>query len=156
MTDILWELWEVPHPPQKKVLGIGYSSKYLTGEDKKHLSYRLWHDMIYLCYGIGKTYDQQRRGKKYTCCNSWLDYQKFLLWFEKNYNKNAIGTMRLTKCVIGKDNTMFNPNNCAVVPTEIHTYFEAEDANTDKAVMLADKYKDCITEDIYEILTEEY
>ena len=64
--------------------------------------------------------------------------------------------MKLTKCVISKDNGMFNPNNCAVVPAEIYTYFEIEDTDMDKAVMLADKYKDCITEDIYEILTEEY
>ena len=33
---IIYDLWETQKPPQKKILGVGYSSTYLTNEDKKH------------------------------------------------------------------------------------------------------------------------
>ena len=51
---------------------------------------------------------------------------------------------------------MFNPNNCAIVPKEIFIYLERANPDTNKARALAEKYKDCIMDDIYELLTEEY
>ena len=47
---IIYDLWEVQKEPQKKILGIGYSSEYLSNDDKNTLSYKLWHRMTQLGY----------------------------------------------------------------------------------------------------------
>lgn len=153
---IIYDLWEVQKEPQKKILGIGYSSEYLSNDDKNTLSYKLWHRMIAKCFGVGESYDRDRKGKKYECCNSWLDYQKFLKWFKQNYKECGRNDMLLTKCIISNDNTMYNSNNCAIVPKDIYRYLEYENPNIDKSRELAEKYKDCIMDDIYEFLMEEY
>jgi hypothetical protein len=157
---VIYDLWEMHKPPQKKILGIGYSSKYLSNEDKHTLPYKLWRKMIHFCYGIGKSYDKERKGKKYECCNSWLDYQNFLTWYEKN-SKNLRGdanefSMTLTRNVISIRNTMYNPNNCAIVPKEIYVYLQQEKRDFTTGKLLADKYKEVITDDIYELLTEDF
>lgn len=153
---ILYDLWETQKPPQKKILGIGYSSKYLSHDDKNTLSYKMWLKIIHKCFAQSEYQKKVNNGKKYECCNSWLDYQKFLKWFQVNYKESQRNDMFITKCVISKDNTMYNPNNCAIVPKEIFTYLERTCSDIDKARALAEKYKDCITNDIYEILTEDY
>lgn len=149
------DLWEIPQPPQKKILGVGYSSVSLTNEDKNTVSYKIWMKMISKCYSqsehIKKTYK-----KNYECCNSWLDYQKFLKWFNNNYKEMQGVTMFLTNCVISQSNTVYNPNNCAIVPKEIFVYLERACPDLERARELAEKYKNCITEDIYELLTEDY
>ena len=149
------DLWELPKPQQKKVLGIGYSSVYLTNEDKNMLSYRIWLKMIHQCYSLSESNSRNLK-RNYECCNSWLDYQKFAKWFHKNCKDCHRNDMLLTKCVISKDNTTFNPNNCAVVPKEIYTYLERANSNKDKAKGLAEKYKDYIMDDIYELLAEDF
>ena len=153
---IIYDLWETPKPPQKKILGIGYSSEYLSHDDKNTLSYKIWLKMIYKCFSQSECQKKANNGKKYECCNSRLDYQKLLKWFQGNNKESQTNDMVITKCIISKDNTMYNPNNCAIVPKEIFIYFERAYPNTDKARELAEKYKDCIMEDIYELLTEEY
>lgn len=149
------DLWELPQTPQKKILGVGYSSEHLTNEDKNTVSYKMWMKMIHKCYSQGE-WNKKRCKKKYDCCNSWLDYQKFLKWFNNNYKEMQGVSMLLTNCVISQSNTTFNPNNCAIVPKDIFVYLERASVDADKAKELAKKYKDCITEDIYELLTEDY
>lgn len=153
---IIYDLWEMPKIPQKKIVGVGYSSRYLTNEDKAELPYKLWLNMIHMCYSIGKSYDAKRKGRKFECSNSWLDYQKFLKWYQKNYKECQRKDMVLTWCVISKDNVTYNPNNCAVVPKEIHNFLLRENRDFTVSRKMAEKYKDCITEDIYELLTEDY
>lgn len=153
---ILYDLWETQKPPQKKILGVGYSSTYLTNEDKNTLSYKIWMKIMSKCFSQCEFQKKRSNGKKYECCNSWLDYQKFAKWFKDIYKECHRNDMVITKCVISKDNTMFNPNNCAIVPKEIFTYLERANPDMDKAKALAEKYKDCIMDDIYELLTEEY
>ena len=153
---IIYDLWETQKPPQKKILGVGYSSTYLTNEDKNALSYKLWMKIMSKCFSQCEYQKKKSNGKKYEFCNSWLDYQKFAKWFKDNYKECHRNDMVITKCVISKDNTMFNPNNCAIVPKEIFIYLERANPDTNKARTLAEKYKDCIMDDIYELLTEEY
>lgn len=147
-------LWEMPKPTQKKILGVGYSSTYLSNEDKSTVSYKMWMKMVHKCYSESDYI--KKKYKKSECCNSWLDYQNFLRWFNKNYIENQGVSMFLTKCVISKGNTMYNPNNCAIVPKEIFDYLERAYENIDKARELAEIYRESITEDIYELLTEDY
>lgn len=149
------DLWELPKTPQKKILGVGYSSVPLTNEDKNTVSYKMWMEMMHKCYSQSD-YRKNRNKKNYECCNSWLDYQKFLKWFNNNYKELQGVSMLLTNCIISQSNVTFNPNNCAIVPKEIWNYLEHAYSDADKAKELAEKYKDCITEDIYELLTEDY
>lgn len=150
------DLWELPKTPPKKILGVGYSSVLLSNEEKNTLSYKMWMSMIHLCYSHSYYIKKRRGNKNFSCSNSWLDYQNFLRWFNKNYKEMQGVTMNLTKCVISKDNTIFNPNNCAIVPKEIYNYLELANPDIKRAKELAEKYKDCITDDIYDLLTEEF
>ena len=84
---IIYDLWETQKPPQKKILGVGYSSTYLTNEDKNTLSYKLWMKIMSKCFSQSEYQKKKRNGKKYECCNSWLDYQKFSKWFKDNYKE---------------------------------------------------------------------
>lgn len=159
--EIIYDLWETgtptQHRVQHKISGIGYSSVFLTNEEKKHPSYQLWKNMIHLCYNnVSETIKRKRKGKSFECCNSWLDYQKFYKWFNKNYVGADVYTPFLTKCIISKDNLIFNPNNCAIVPKDIYMYLEYEKANKKKATYLANKYEQYLTDDVYELLTEDF
>lgn len=154
--EIDFSLWETPKLTQKKILGVGYSSTYLSNEDKNTLSYKMWMKMIHKCYSESDYNKKLNDGKNPECCNSWLDYQNFLRWFNKNYIKNQSISMFLTKHIISKDNIIYNPNNCAIVPKAIFDYLERAYENKDRAKELAETYKEFITEDIYELLTEDY
>ena len=155
MSEINYSLWELPPKPQKKIQGIGYSSTYVTNDEKKELSYKLWHKMISRCYSRSDSIREKQNGNFVTCCNSWLDYRKFQKWFNSNYNGVQEDGMTITRCLISSSNLVYNPNNSAVIPTEIDTYLKRDTRDADKLKNLAEKYKPCITEDVYEILTED-
>lgn len=85
----------------------------------------------------------------------WLDYRKFQKWFDGNYNGVQGVSMTITRCLISNANLVYNPNNSAIVPTEINSYLKKDNKDADKLKSLAEKYHSCITEDVYEILTED-
>lgn len=155
MSEINYSLWEVPPKPQKKIQGIGYSSTYVTKEEKKSLSYKIWHNMINACYSQSDSIREKQNGNFVSCCNSWHDYRKFQKWFDGNYNGVQGVSMTITRCLISNANLVYNPNNSAIVPTGINSYLKKDNKDTDKLKSLAEKYHSCITEDVYEILTED-
>ena len=63
--------------------------------------------------------------------------------------------MTITRCLISNSNLVYNLNNSAIVPTEINSYLKKDNRDTDKLKSLAEKYHPYITEDVYEILTED-
>ena len=63
--------------------------------------------------------------------------------------------MTITRCLISNANLVYNPNNSAIVPVEINSYLKKDNRDVDKLKSLAEKYHPYITEDIYEILTED-
>ena len=153
--EINYSLWEVPPKPQRKIHNVGYSSTYVTNDEKKELSYKLWHQMITKCYSPSDYMREKQDGNFLEVCNKWLDYRNFQKWFNSNYKVVQSESMTITRCIISNDNLMYNPNNCAVVPTKIDTYLKNGIHDINKAKMLAEKYRDCITDDVYEILTED-
>ena len=155
MSEINYSLWELPPKPQKKIQGIGYSSTYVTNDEKKELSYKIWHKMICRCYSQADSIREKQNGNFVSCCNSWLDYRKFQKWFNANYMGVQGNSMTITRSLISNSNLVYNPNNSAIVPTEIDTYLKRDTKDADKLKNLAEKYKPCITEDVYEILTED-
>lgn len=155
MSEINYSLWELPPKPQKKIQGIGYSSTYVTSDEKKELSYKIWHKMINRCYSPSDKVREKQNGNFVTCCNSWLDYRKFQKWFNANYIGVQDASMTITRSLISNSNLVYNPNNSAIVPTEIDKYLKRDIRDADRLKSLAEKYQSCITEDVYEILTED-
>ena len=155
MSEINYSLWELPPKPQKKIQGIGYSSTYVTSDEKKELSYKIWHKMICRCYSHADSIREKQNGNFVTCCNSWLDYRKFQKWFKANCMDVQADSMTITRSLISNSNLVYNPNNSAIVPTEIDTYLKRDTKDVDKLKSLAEKYQSYITEDVYEILTED-
>ena len=71
-----YDLWEMPKPAQKKILGVGYSSTYLSNEDKNTVSYKMWMKMIHKCYSESDYFKIKYKCSS-ECCNSWLDTRTF-------------------------------------------------------------------------------
>ena len=122
MSEINYSLWEVPPKPQKKIQGIGYSSTYVTKEEKKSLSYKIWHNMINACYSKADSIREKQNGNFVSCCNSWLDYRKFQKWFDGNYNGVQGISMTITRCLISNANLVYNPNKGVVPASDALNY----------------------------------
>ena len=117
---------EVKNPYDKTVYGVGYLSagKYKSrGKDGKLTSvYITWHSMIKRCYDA---YYINKNPTYINCyvCEEWHNFQNFAKWYEENvYNCNN-ERMCLDKDILYKNNKIYSPETCIIVPHKINVLF---------------------------------
>jgi hypothetical protein len=111
------------------VCGVGYigEGKYKTSIGDKHtLEYGVWKSIIQRCYNENK---QNNGSQSYIGCSvdkEWLNFQTFAKWFNENYYKVGIERMTVDKDILHKNNKIYSPKNCMIVPNNINCLFIRE------------------------------
>lgn len=114
------------------VYGVGIvGNKYPISKNKKATKeYKIWNHMLERCFSQ-KTKERRPTYKDVTCCKEWLYYPNFYEWlhgqenFEKWYNGSR---WALDKDIIKKNNKVYSPSTCCVIPTNINTLFVKNNA----------------------------
>jgi hypothetical protein len=117
---------KIINPYDKMVYGVGYfgEGKYKCSKDKVDTKeYSVWHGIIERCYSEEK---QKEKCKSYigcTVCDEWLNFQKFSEWYEENYYEVDNEKMTVDKDIIYKNNKIYSPETCIIVPENINKLF---------------------------------
>lgn len=89
----------------------------INGKQVKHPAYSTWYHMLERCF------DQSWKKKKpsyndVTCCDEWLLFSNFLVWFNNNY----INTYVLDKDLITRGNKIYSPTTSLFIPVEVNSF----------------------------------
>lgn len=116
---------QVKNPYHPSVFGIGYlgEGKYKTRINNKITKeYNVWYDMIERCYEP-YTINKNLTYKDVFVCDEWHNFQNFGKWWEENvYNCNN-ERMHLDKDILVKENKIYSPETCIIVPQRINNLF---------------------------------
>lgn len=113
----------VKNPYNPTVFGKGMiGDKYKSRIDGKYTNeYRCWQNMLQRCY---KSNDLAY--KDVTCCKEWLLYENFYEWLhsQENFDKwyNSV-RWALDKDILIKNNKVYSPEACCLVPQNINCLF---------------------------------
>ena len=118
------QLGKVKNKNHKSIFGVGYLGigKYNSKTLVNGVSvYTTWTDMLKRAYcqefkKLHPTY------KDVTVCEEWHCFQNFAEWFEKTNKKHMKG-WHLDKDFSIKDNKIYNPSNCIMLPAKINVFF---------------------------------
>lgn len=104
----------------KASFGVGfYSDKNnITSEELSSKSNALWRKILAFCYSTSSN-SRDKRGREYTVCKEWYDYNNFKKWYDENYYTLEDEMVFFSAMCIKKDNTHFCPQLCAFVPQSI-------------------------------------
>ena len=114
----------VENPYDKTIFGIGYLGigeyNIRINNFTLDIKYNIWNSMLDRCYGDNNRYPAY---SECTVCNEWLCYQTFAEWYENNYYDVGEGRMHLDKDILVKDNKVYSPETCLIVPQRINMIF---------------------------------
>lgn len=159
----LFKNGDVQYPYEKTVLNIASIGQTKIYENNKHKkSYKVWSSMITRCYSE-KYHKRQKTYKDCVVCDEWLCYENFEKWFNKNYYEIPNEKVCLDKDILIKGNKIYSPETCCFVPQSInncilykhnknYTTLEYITLRNDKIKYLANKYKNYINKEVYNIL----
>lgn len=115
----------VKNPYDRTNGGVGYigegkyKSKY---NDRNTRAHNTWNDMLSRCYKEQSRFKYSAY-KECTVCEEWHNFQNFSNWYEKNYYDYSEGRLHLDKDIIKKNNTVYSPEFCLLVPQRINMIF---------------------------------
>lgn len=107
-----------------------FSGKGYMGEGKYNSitnniinkAYESWVRMLSRCYS--EKYHKLRPSyKDCIVCDEWLNFQNFAQWYENNYYEILGETMHLDKDILVKNNKIYSPETCIIVPQRINSLF---------------------------------
>lgn len=101
-------------------LGEGLYKAYENGIITKE--YRIWKNMLMRCYD-DKYLKKFPAYKDCTVCDEWLNFQNFAKWLNENYYTVNKETMCLDKDILIKENKVYSPDTCLIVPERINLLF---------------------------------
>lgn len=126
--EIYWNNFKrgtVKNPYDKIRYGVGYIGdgdykveSVLGTHDK---SYDTWQNMLERCYSEKLRYKHPAY-EECTVCEKWHNYQNFAEWYNKNSYETE-GRLHLDKDIIKRDNTVYSPEFCLLVPQRINMIF---------------------------------
>ena len=128
-TFLAYTKGQVKNPFYPSVLGIGYIGDTC---DKKNLrrnrKYITWVDMLDRCYGKANNAKNDSYKNRVTICQEWLCYSNFSKWVEEqeNYSFFNDGQWVLDKDILVKNNTVYSPEKCCLVPKYVNAIFIKE------------------------------
>lgn len=115
--------------PYSKLCGVGLlgnaTSTDSNGNIKK--SYNAWKNMIHRCYNE-KEHKREPTYQECLVCDEWLYYSNFEQWWDNNYYEINNQEMWLDKDILVKDNKIYSPQTCVIVPQDINLLFIKRDA----------------------------
>ena len=118
----LFKLGEVKCPYEKRVFNVGYIGvgdyKPVVNGSKTRV-YNTWQHMIQRCYYEGENV-MYSPYKNCIVCDDWHNFQNFAKWFEENYYTVNDETMCIDKDILIKNNKIYSPKTCLIVPNRIN------------------------------------
>jgi hypothetical protein len=117
----------VKNPYFPEVYGVGcIGVKYPSRINKIKLKeYNAWCKMLQRGFSK-KVKDKYTTYKDVTVCKEWLNYENFYEWLhsQENFDKWLNGSRwNIDKDIISKDNKIYSPDTCCLVPQEVNVLF---------------------------------
>lgn len=122
------------NPYDRTVYGVGYlgvGDYYCWEGDKPTVYYTVWENMLCRCYHekdrhLHATYEEC------TTCDNWHGLQNFAPWYKDNaYDAGDGGRLHIDKDILFKDNKIYSPETCIMVPQRINMLFMKKNRKTD-------------------------
>lgn len=124
---------QVRNPYDKTVYDVGYlgEGKYKVYIDQDHLEpvYNVWRTLLGRCC-TERHREQFPAYADCTVCEEWLCYQNFAEWWNNNMYHVGTERMHLDKDIKFKDNKIYSPETCIIVPQSINELFHASGRKT--------------------------
>lgn len=116
-------------PYERRFKGVGYlgEGKYKFRENNKET--RCYHEwMKMLERGYGKLWKERHPTYK-DCyvCEEWHNFQNFAEWYYNNYYSVNEERMEIDKDILYKNNKIYSPQTCIIVPQRINILFVKSD-----------------------------
>lgn len=83
-------------------------------------AYRAWDAMLARCYGVNKESYTAYGAVGIRVCDEWLIFQNYVKWYNAQYKEDD---WHVDKDIIVVGNKLYSPDNCALVPPLINTFF---------------------------------
>ena len=122
-----FRIGQIKNPYDRNVRGFGY---YGEGDYKsvdKNNPYvkrvfQIWSTMLERCY---KEESRDRFPSYEHClvCDEWHNYQNFRKWYDENYYEVGNERMHVDKDILYKNNRIYSPITCLIVPQRINMLF---------------------------------
>lgn len=126
----------VKNPYYPSIYGVGMVGNkcptFVNGKQIKE--YVAWVNMLGRCYSE-KHKDKRSTYKDVTCCKEWLLYENFYEWLhsQKNFDQWLNGEKwSVDKDILVKDNKIYSPDTCCLVPNAINSIFTKRNASRGK------------------------
>lgn len=106
------------NPYHPTVCGVGYlghGKHPAKVKGKDTTAYQRWNSMLSRCYENGPGRYEPYIGC--SVCPEWLNFQNFAEWHSK---QPFIEGTQIDKDILKKNNRVYSPENCRLVPTEIN------------------------------------
>lgn len=117
------------NPYSNRLYGVGYrgAGKHMTVTtgNAQNPVYTVWHNMLRRCYY--KPY--QERHTSYIGCSAseeWFCFQNFAEWWDDNCYTIEGERMELDKDLLVKNNKVYCPERCCILPQRINLIFPAK------------------------------
>jgi hypothetical protein len=108
----------VKSPYDKSVYGVGYIGEGKYSHKEYSTIYNSWANMIQRCY-LESFHIKQPSYKDCHVCSEWHNFQTFAKWYEANaYNTDS--KLELDKDILFKNNKIYSPKTCVLVPKNIN------------------------------------
>jgi len=151
----------IKNPYHPTIYGVGMrGNKYPARPNGKVCrEYYTWRNMLYKCY------DDEYKEKYQThfnavCCEEWLCFENFYEWIHKQSNAENFlkgNNWILNRNIIVKDNDIYSPETCCLVPQNVNRLFMEQDLNIeDSSEAVLQKYKEYREKQIKRVAEQEY
>ena len=121
--------------------------------------YYTWRNMLYKCYDE-EYYEKYQTHLNAVCCEEWLCFENFYEWVHEQSNvENFLkgNNWILNRKIIDKDNEIYSPEYCCLVPQNVNRLFMEQDLNMEYTTeTVLQKYKEYKEKQIRKIAKEEF
>lgn len=159
-----WQEFErgsIKNPYHPTIYGVGcIGTKYHARPNRKTIfkEYATWRNMLFRCYG--EAYLKHPTHKDATVCEEWLCYENFYDWLHEQSNiENFLdgNNWILNRKIIVKDNDIYSPDTCCLVPQNVDKLFRKHNLNTDNVPdRVLKAYKEQMENIIKRVAKEEF
>jgi hypothetical protein len=120
-----FKIGQVRNPYDRSVSGVGYDGEGVYKTNTTPFDYSMWQAWKKI---LLRCYDERFRHKYpayegCTVCEEWFCYQNFAEWYSCNYKDFGEGRMHIDKDIIKKNNKVYCPEYCLVLPQRFNMIF---------------------------------
>lgn len=151
----------IKNPYYPTIYGVGcIGTKYHARTSNKIFKeYATWKNMLYRCYG--ELYSEKyNTHKDATVCEEWLCYENFYDWLHTQSNvENFLNGNNwiLNRKIIDKNNEVYSPEYCFLVPQNVNRLFMEQNLNLEYATeSMLQMYKKHMENKIKKVAKEEF